>query len=78
MGKNEETPRIVIDEVEYTQDQLSEEQITLINHVADLDRKMGQTKFNLDQMQFGRNAIMAQLQASLAASKEEPTEEAAA
>ena len=65
---------ITIDEVEYTEDQLTDVQKVMINHVADLDRKLASTKFNLDQLQVGRNAFMASLSASLA----EPAEEIAA
>tara|TARA_R110002110_G_scaffold250613_1_gene466660 strand:+ start:118 stop:336 length:219 start_codon:yes stop_codon:yes gene_type:complete len=56
---------ITIDEVEYTEDQLTDVQKVMINHVADLDRKLASTKFNLDQLQVGRNAFMASLSASL-------------
>jgi hypothetical protein len=65
---------ITIDEVEYTEGQLTDVQKVMINHVADLDRKLASTKFNLDQLQVGRNAFMASLSASLA----EPAEEIAA
>lgn len=57
---------IVIDDQEYTEDQLTDEQKVLINHVADLDRKIGSTRFNLDQLQVGRDAFMQMLTASLA------------
>jgi hypothetical protein len=57
---------IVIDGTEYTEDQLTDEQKVLINHVADLDRKIGSTRFNLDQLQVGRDAFMKMLTASLA------------
>jgi hypothetical protein len=56
---------IVIDEVEYTEDQLTDEQKVLINHVADLDRKIGSARFNLDQLQVGRDAFMGMLKESL-------------
>ena len=65
---------ITIDEVEYTEDQLTDLQKVMINHVGDLDRKIQSAKFNLDQLQVGRNAFMASLSASLA----EPAEEIAA
>ena len=61
------TASIVIDDVEYTEDQLTDEQKVLINHVADLDRKINSTRFNLDQLQVGREAFMARLKASLEA-----------
>jgi hypothetical protein len=38
----------------------------LINHIADLDRKIGSTRFNLDQLQVGRDAFVNMLTASLA------------
>lgn len=56
---------IVIDGTEYTEDQLTDEQKVLINHVADLDRKIGSTRFNLDQLQVGRDAFMNMLTQSL-------------
>ncbi len=56
---------ITINEVDYTEDQLTDEQKVLINHVADLDRKIGSTRFNLDQLQVGRDAFMNMLTASL-------------
>ena len=59
------TASIVIDDVEYTEDQLTDEQKVLINHVADLDRKINSTRFNLDQLQVGREAFMARLKVSL-------------
>jgi SMC interacting uncharacterized protein involved in chromosome segregation len=65
---------ITIDEVEYTEDQLTDVQKVMIHHVSDLDRKIQSAKFNLDQLQVGRNAFMASLSASLA----EPAEEIAA
>jgi hypothetical protein len=38
----------------------------LVNHVADLDRKLGSAKFNVDQMQVGRDAFFGFLKNSLA------------
>jgi hypothetical protein len=62
---------IVINDQEYTEDQLTDEQKMLINHVADLDRKIGSTRFNLDQLQVGRDAFMNMLTASLKKETEE-------
>lgn len=56
---------ITINDVDYTEDQLTDEQKVLINHIADLDRKIGSTRFNLDQLQVGRDAFMQMLTASL-------------
>ena len=57
---------IVINDQEYTEDQLTDEQKILINHIADLDRKMGSAQFNLDQLRVGRDAFVNMLTASLA------------
>jgi hypothetical protein len=65
------TASIVIDDVEYTEDQLTDEQKVLINHVADLDRKINSTRFNLDQLQVGREAFMARLKASFEVEEQE-------
>ena len=65
------TRTITIDGNDYTEDQLTDQQKVLINHVADLDRKIGSAQFNLDQLQVGRNAFMQMLTASLA---EQPDE----
>ena len=56
---------ITINDVDYTEDQLTDEQKALISHVADLDRKISSTRFNLDQLQVGRDAFMNMLTASL-------------
>jgi hypothetical protein len=70
------TRTITIDGNDYTEDQLTDQQKVLINHIADLDRKIGSAQFNLDQLQVGRNAFMQMLTASLEA--EAPVEEDAA
>jgi hypothetical protein len=57
---------ITINDVDYTEDQLTDEQKMLINHIADLDRKMGSAQFNLDQLRVGRDAFVNMLTASLA------------
>ena len=64
--KQKEKPQTVtIDDTEYKVDDLTEEQIVLVNHVADLDRKIGSSKFNLDQLNVGRGAFMNMLTGSL-------------
>lgn len=70
-----QTKTIVINDKEYTEDQLTNEQKMMVNHIADLDRKIGSTKFNLDQLNVGRNAFLQMLEGSL---EEEQQEEEAA
>jgi hypothetical protein len=64
MGNNTKTP-VVIDDVEYQFEDLTPEQQALVNHVADLDRKLSSARFNVDQLQVGRNAFMDLLNKSL-------------
>ena len=73
MGKNEKTP-ILIDDVEYEYTNMTEKQQILVNHVADLDRKIGSARFNLDQLQVGRDAFMGLLKQELETVIEEVSE----
>jgi hypothetical protein len=67
----EKKPNVItIDDKEYTDDQLSDEQKVMINHISDLDRKVGSTQFNLDQLNVGRQAFMNMLKSSLEADPE--------
>ena len=66
MGKNEKTP-IVINDKEYLVEDLTQEQQAMVNHVADLDRKLSSARFNLDQLSVGREAFVNMLAQSLEA-----------
>ena len=61
------TRTVTINGTDYTEDQLTDQQKVMINHVADLDRKIGSTQFNLDQLQVGKQAFMDMLTTSLEA-----------
>jgi uncharacterized protein YdeI (BOF family) len=56
---------ITINDKEYTEDQLTNEQKVMINHIGDLDRKINSTQFNLDQLNVGRKAFVDMLTESL-------------
>tara|TARA_R110001592_G_scaffold320283_1_gene598197 strand:- start:172 stop:384 length:213 start_codon:yes stop_codon:yes gene_type:complete len=56
---------ITINDVDYTEDQLTDEQKLLINHVNSLQQKIGSAQFNLDQLQVGKKAFVDMLTASL-------------
>jgi hypothetical protein len=75
---NKQPQIVTIDGVEYDAEKFNEQQVTLVNHVADLDRKIGSTKFQLDQLQVGRDAFFGMLKQSLAEQPElpEPVDEA--
>jgi len=57
MGEKKTTP-ITINDVEYVLEDMTEEQQMLVNHCQDLDRKIGSTKFNLDQLSVGKDAFV--------------------
>ena len=59
------TNTITINSVDYTEDQLNDTQKVMVNHVADLDRKIGSANFNIDQLKMGRMAFMNALTVSL-------------
>ena len=64
--KQKEQPQtITIDDKIYKVDDLTPEQINFVNNVADLDRKISSSKFNLDQLNVGRGAFMNLLTGSL-------------
>jgi uncharacterized protein YdeI (BOF family) len=71
MAENKKT--IVINDKEYTEDQLTDQQKIMVNHIGDLDRKMNTTQFNLDQLAVGKQAFVDMLTKSL----EEAVKEAA-
>ena len=60
-----QTKTVTINGTDYTEDQLTDQQKVMINHVADLDRKMGSAQFNLDQLAVGKQAFMDMLTKSL-------------
>jgi hypothetical protein len=60
MAKKQTTP-IVINDVEYTYEEMTEKQQVIVNHCADLDRKIKSTQFNLDQLMVGKDAFVQML-----------------
>jgi hypothetical protein len=69
MGNEKKTP-VSIDGVEYKYEDMTQQQQMLVNHVADLDRKLDSARFNLDQMQVGRDAFFKMLKEALEAKPE--------
>jgi hypothetical protein len=64
MGKNEKN-LITINEKEYNVDDFTDEQKIMLNHVNDLGRKLDNARFNLDQLNIGREAFILRLSTSL-------------
>lgn len=65
MAKNE-NKTITVNDVEHNVEDLTEQQIVMCNHIADLDKKLGNLIFNMDQLKVGREAFINMLAASLA------------
>ena len=65
MAKNEKKT-ITVNDVEHNIDDLTGQQIAMVNHIADLDKKLGSLRFNMDQLNVGREAFVNMLTASLA------------
>ena len=70
MAKNE-NKTITVNDVEHNIEDLTEQQIAMVNNVADLDKKLGSLRFNMDQLAVGREAFVNMLAKSL----EEPPED---
>mgnify|MGYP003625447394 CR=1 FL=1 len=54
-----------VNDIEYNVDDFTDAQKTMLNHVSDLDRKLGSAQFNLDQLNVGREAFVGMLANSL-------------
>ena len=76
--KEKEMPKeqvINLFDKEYKESELSDEQKAMINHAADLDRKIGSSEFNLQQLRFGKKAFLDALKTSLEKEDSEEKEE---
>ncbi len=63
--KNEKQPLLDIDGEKYSADELNDDQKLMVQHLSDLNRKIDGATFNLQQLQFGRQAFIDALKASL-------------
>jgi hypothetical protein len=70
MAEKKTTP-IVIDDVEYIYEDMTEKQQAIVSHLHDLDRKIGSTQFNLDQLSVGKEAFFRMLKEELLSSEAE-------
>ncbi len=65
--KQKEKPMVTVNDKEFLIEDLTDEQKAMLNHINDLDRKIGQSQFNLEQLNFGKNAFVNSLSQSLEA-----------
>jgi hypothetical protein len=70
MGKDKKTP-ITINGKEHIIEDMTAEQQTMVNHIADLERKLNTAQFNMDQLRVGRDAFVNILTAQMAEEKKE-------
>jgi len=61
----DENKTITVNDVEYNLDDFTQAQTTMLNHINDLDRKLANAQFNLDQLNVGREAFVKMLANSL-------------
>ena len=63
--KKQEPQKLTLFDKEYSMDELTDEQKVMVNHIADLENKMGSMAFNMDQWTVGKEAVIKRLQESL-------------
>ena len=67
MGKDNNPQMITINDVEHDTATFAEEQVVLTNHCLDLDRKISNMNFQLQQLQVGKDSFLKMLTESLEA-----------
>ena len=75
MAEKKEKNTITIDGVDHNFEDLTQEQQTMINHIADLERKISSSQFNLQQLEFGKAAFINALKQNMDAVEQEKSEE---
>jgi hypothetical protein len=71
MSKEQKPQIVTIDGTEYDVNDFNENQLLLLNHTADLDRKIASTQFQLQQLNVGKDAFLTMLKEAL---KDQPAE----
>ena len=64
MAKDEKKTITVNDQTHNIED-LNEQQVAMVNHLQDLERKISNARFNVDQLSVGREAFIKMLEESL-------------
>ena len=63
--EKEKKPTLVLDDKEYQIEDLGDDQKMMVAHINDLNRKIDGATFNLQQLQYGRQAFVNALKADL-------------
>ena len=74
MSKKQTEQTITIDDVEHKVSDLTEKQVTILNHINDLGNKLNSMNFNRDQIQFGHDSFVKALKESLNSEEAEVVE----
>ena len=61
----EESPKVVLNDVEYDVADLSDEQRVMVAHISNLDAKLADARFNVDQLSVARQAFVDMLSKSV-------------
>jgi hypothetical protein len=64
--ENQKPQIVTLDGVEHDANTFTEQQILLLNHTIDLDRKINSTQFQLQQLQVGKDSFLKLLKDDLA------------
>ena len=64
-NKKENAPILNLDGKEYEIDAMNDDQKVMVSHIADLNRKIETATFNLQQLQFVRQAFIDALKQGL-------------
>ena len=64
MAKDEKKTITVNDQTHNLED-LNDQQVAMVNHLQDLERKISNARFNVDQLTVGREAFIRLLEESL-------------
>ena len=65
MSKDNKARMITIDEIEYDTTDFTDQQVIFTNHCLDLDRKIANMNFQLQQLQVGKDSFFKMLKESL-------------
>ena len=69
MGKDNKPQMITINDIEYDATTFTDEQVIFTIHCLDLDKKIGNMNFQLQQLQVGKDSFLKMLTESLETSE---------
>ena len=73
MAKDEKKT-ITVNDITRNVEDLNEQEVVMVNHIHDLDRKLANARFNVDQLTVGRDAFVNMLTSAFENPIEQPTE----